>query len=130
MTENGISVSKTVRWVSYVVSALPVLMLAFSATLKFIKPPGFNEGIEHLGWTEGQMFGLGVIEFAVAAVYLVPRTAVLGAILIAAYMGGAVAAHIRVGDPFVVQIGIGVLAWLGLWMRDTRLRALIPIRRF
>ena len=88
MTENGISVSKTVRWVSYVVSALPVLMLAFSATLKFIKPPGFNEGIEHLGWTEGQMFGLGVLEFAVAAVYLVPRTAVLGAILIAAYMGG------------------------------------------
>ena len=76
------------------------------------------------------MFGLGILEFAVAAIYLIPRTAVLGAILIAAYMGGAVAAHVRVGDPFVVQIGIGVLAWLGLWMRDTRLRSLIPIRSF
>lgn len=121
-------ISKTTIWVSYVLSAVPSLMLLASATMKFIKPPGFAEGLDHLGWTESQMFGLGIVEVAVVVIYLIPRTAVFGAILIAAYMGGAIATHVRVGDPFWTQILIGVVVWLGLYLRDTRLRALIPFR--
>lgn len=60
--------------------------------------------------------------------FLIPRTAVLGAILLAGYMGGAIATHVRIGEPFIMQAGVGVLAWLGLYLREPRLRALIPLR--
>lgn len=120
--------SKPVLWTSYVLSAIPVLILLFSGSLKFVKPEGMQEGMDHLGWRMDQATALGIIEISCTIIYLIPRTAVLGAILIAAYMGGAIATHMRVGDAFVIQIGVGVLAWLGLWLREPRLKALLPLR--
>lgn len=72
---------------------------------------------------------LGVTELLCAVLYAIPQTSVLGAILLTGYMGGAIATHARIGEGFIPQIIIGVLVWLGLFLRDARLRALIPIRR-
>lgn len=98
-----------------------------SASMKFIKPTGFDEGLAHLGWAADKITYIGVVEIAVVIIYLIPRTAVIGAILITAYMGGAIATHVRVGDPFWVQILVGMAVWGGLWLRDPRLKQLIPI---
>jgi hypothetical protein len=124
---NG-SVSKKAVWAGHVIGVLPVLLLVFSAVMKFVKPAGFDDGMQHLGWSAGKMNGLGIVEIAICVLYLIPQTAVLGAILITAYMGGAIATHLRVDDPYFIQIGVGILVWLGLYLRDPRIRSLIPIR--
>lgn len=115
-------------WLGWVLGILPCLLLIMSAVMKFIQPKGFDEGMAHMGWPIEKAPTLGVIELTCTAIYLFPKTAMLGAILLAAYMGGAVATHVRVGDPFFVQILVGVSLWLGLWLRDARLRELTPLR--
>lgn len=121
-------VSKKALWAGYIMSALPVLMLLFSAAMKFAKPPPVVEGFKHLGLPESIVFGLGVLEVSCTLLYVIPRTSVLGAILLTGYLGGAVLAHLRVGDPFFGPVIFGVLIWGGLFLRDRRLRALIPFR--
>lgn len=110
-------------------SALPLLMLSFSATMKFLKPPAVIEGFAHLGYPERLVLPLAILELTCTVLYLIPRTAVLGAILVTGYLGGAIASHVRLGEPFLMQTALGVLAWGGLFLRDPRLRALIPLRR-
>jgi hypothetical protein len=122
-------VSKKVLWAGYIMSALPVLMLLFSAAMKFAKPPPVVEGFKHLGLPESLVLGLGVLELGCTLLYVIPRTSVLGAILLTGYLGGAILAHLRVGDPFFGPVIFGVLIWGGLFLRDPRLRALIPLRR-
>jgi len=120
--------STGILWTSYVVSAIPVAMMIFSAVLKFF-PSVVADGFNQLGWPVGLAPILGVIELACVIVYLYPRTAVLGAILVAGYLGGATATHVRVGDGFFfAPFLLGVLAWLGLWLREPRLKALLPFR--
>jgi hypothetical protein len=121
-------VSKGLRWASYVISALPVLMLIFSASGKFFKPAGMETNIEPLGWRMDQMTALGILEVGCLIFYLIPRTAVFGAILLTAYLGGATATHVRIGDPFFFPVALGALLWAGLYLRETRLRALVPLR--
>jgi hypothetical protein len=118
--------TKTVTWVSWVLSGLPCLMLGLSAGMKFVQPAGFVQAMEHMGIPLGQAVGLGVLEVACTVLYLAPRTAVLGAILLTGYMGGAIEAHVRVGDPFVVQFLLGVMLWGGLYLREERLQELMP----
>jgi len=110
-------------------SALPVLALIMSAVMKFLKPAPVVQGFAHLGYLESAAFNLGVVEIACTVVYLVPQTSVLGAILLTGYLGGATASTFRVGDPWVVTVVLGILLWGGLFMRDPRLRALIPVRK-
>jgi uncharacterized membrane protein YphA (DoxX/SURF4 family) len=124
----NISVSKKMLWTGRIVSSLPVLVLIMSAVMKFAKPPPVVEGFAHLGLPVTLAFGLGVLELACTAIYVIPRTAVLGAILLTGYLGGAVVAHLRVGDPFIGPCIFGVLIWAGLFFREPRLRALIPLR--
>ena len=100
-----------------------------SAVIKFIPPSKeVAEGFEHLGWPLRYAVALGVVELTCILLYAIPQTAVLGAILVTGYMGGAIATHVRVGDNFVIQALIPILAWLGLYLRDPRLRALLPLR--
>jgi hypothetical protein len=127
-TQN-IPVSKKAMWTGYVMSALPVLALVMSAVMKFLKPAPVVQGFAHLGYLETAAFNLGVVELACTVVYLVPRTSVLGAILLTGYLGGATASTFRVGDPWVMTVILGVLIWGGLFMREPRLRALIPLRK-
>jgi hypothetical protein len=104
--------------------------MVFSAALKFAKPAPVVEGMVRFGYPAGLLFVLGVLEFLSCVVYLIPRTAVLGAILMTGYLGGATASHVRVSDPsFVTPVVLGVMVWGGLFFRDERMRALIPFRR-
>jgi hypothetical protein len=104
-------------------------MLLFSAAMKFVKPASVVEGFAHLGYPERLALGLGILELACTVIYVIPRTAVLGAILLTGYLGGAIATHLRIGEPFFMPIILGVLVWGGLFLRDPRVRALIPLRR-
>jgi hypothetical protein len=122
------SVSKKMLWAGRVVSALPVVMLLLSAIMKFVKPPEVVEGFAHLEWKESLALGLGIVEIACTVVYVIPRTAVLGAVLVTGYLGGAIATHVRIGDPFFAPLVLGVLVWGGLWLRDLRVRAILPLR--
>ena len=122
-------VSKKTLWAGYVMSALPVLMLLPSAAMKFVKPPPVVDGFAHLGLPESLALGLGILELACTVAYLIPQTSILGAILLTGYLGGATVTHLRVGDPFFMPAIIGVLVWGGLFLREPRLRTLIPVRR-
>jgi len=121
--------SKKMLWAGRIMSTLPVLMLLMSAVMKFMKPASVVEGFAHLGFPESLALGLGILEIACTVVYVIPRTAVLGAILLTGYLGGATVTHLRVGDPFFMPVIIGMLVWGGLFLRDVQLRALIPLRR-
>jgi hypothetical protein len=98
--------------------------------MKVMKVPTVIEGMAHYGYPEHLIFNIGLLEVACVIVYLIPRTAILGAILMTAYLGGATATNVRVGDPsFIGPILAGVFAWAGLWLRDARVSALLPTRR-
>lgn len=120
--------SKKMLWTGRVMSTLPVLALLMSGGMKLAGPPGLAEGFKHLGVPLSHAVGLGVLELACTALYVIPRTSILGAILLTGYLGGAIQTHVRVGDPFYSQIIFGVILWGGLFLRDARLRALIPLR--
>ncbi len=117
-------------WTGRVLSALPVLGLLMSASMKLIHPPQVvSMFVDKLGYQESMLRGLAVVEICCAILYAVPKTAVLGAILLTGYLGGAVATHVRVSDAFVIPIVLGVAIWAGLFLRDERLRALLPLRK-
>lgn len=97
--------------------------------MKLLKSDEAVKGFTDLGWHEEAALVLSIVEIACTVVYLLPATAVLGAILLTGYLGGAVATHARLGQPqFLAPIIVGVFVWGGLWLRDARLRALVPLR--
>ena|SRR5688572_15682828 len=121
--------SKKMLWAGRIVTALPVLMLLFSGVMKLAKPAPVVEGFAKLGYPEHLALGIGILEIACTILYIIPQTAVLGAILLTGYLGGATATHVRVGDPYFATVILGMVVWLGLYLRDARVRALIPLRR-
>lgn len=123
-----ISVSKKMPWAGRAVSALPVLILLSSVAMKFSKSDSFMQEMTRLGYDPKLALFLGVLELACTVLYLIPRTSITGAVLLTGYLGGATATHVRVGDPFFIPIVLGIFIWLGLFLRDERLRALIPLR--
>lgn len=109
-------------------SALPVLMLLLSAFMKLLKLPAAMEGLAHLGYPQYVALPIGIVEFVIStACYVIPRTSVVGAILLTGYLGGATASHVRVGEPFHMSVLLGVFIWGGLYLREPRLRALVPL---
>jgi hypothetical protein len=127
-TSSG-GVSKGALWAGRVISALPVFALLMSATMKFMRPPAVVEGFHKFGYPDRLLLVLGIVEVSCTIVYLIPQTAVLGAILLTGYLGGATATHVRIGDPgFITPVLCGVLVWVGLFLRDRRVRVLIPLR--
>lgn len=124
-------ISKKTLWVGRIMSGLPALFLLFDGVMKLVKPAPVVEATVRLGYPESVIFGLGIVLLASTVLYLLPRTSVLGAILLSGYLGGAVATHVRVGDLFSVVFPVlfGVLLWGGLCLRDDRLRALLLLGR-
>jgi DoxX-like protein len=123
------TVSKGRLWTSYVISALPVLMMGMSGVMKLLKPQPVVEGFGRFGYPESLLVILGVVELTCALLYVIPKTSILGAIFVTGYLGGATATHARVLDlHFVFPFLCGVLAWLGLYLRDGRIRTLIPLK--
>jgi len=130
MTQQAEPTNKAMKWGGLVVSALPVLMLVTSATMKFLhKPEMVGMFTGKFGYPEATLPILAVVELLCTLLYAIPQTSVLGAILLTGYLGGAVATHVRVGDPFFAPLALGVLVWAGLFLRDARLRSLLPLRR-
>jgi len=123
------SVSKKMLWGGRIISALPALLLLFSGAIKLLKPAPVLEEFARLGYSESVVIGIGILELACTAVYLIPRTAILGAILLTGYLGGAVATHVRIGDPFYGPAVLGVMVWAGLYLRTRELHSLVPLRK-
>jgi hypothetical protein len=116
-------------WTGRVLSALPVLMMVFSASMKLTHGAQVVEGwVGKAGYPLGALTPIGIVELTCVLLYVIPRTSVLGALFLTAYLGGAVATHVRVGESPVVPILVGVIAWAGLYLRDERLHALVPLR--
>jgi hypothetical protein len=120
--------SGTIAWVGRVISVLPSVVFAISAFMKLKGGAEVTEGMAHLGLPEPLIVPLAILEISCVVIYLIPATTVLGAILLTGYIGGAICTHLRVGDPFFLQIAIGIFVWLGLYLRESRLRELIPLR--
>lgn len=124
-------VSKTSLWVGRIVSYLPALFLLVDGAMKLVKPRVVVEATVNLGYPESVIVPIGVVLIVCTILYLIPATSVLGAILLTGYLGGAVATHVRVNEglfSIVFAVIFGMLLWLGLYLRDARVRALIPIR--
>ena len=125
------SIAKGRLWAGRIIGGLPALFLLVDAIMKFFKPAPVIEATVKLGYPESVIIGLGVVLLASTILYLIPRTSVLGAILLTGYLGGAVATHVRVGEGWfsiLFPVIFGVLLWAGLWLRDGRLQELIPLR--
>ena len=128
------TVSKSSLWAGRIISALVVLFLLFDSVFKLIKPTPAPvvEAFAHLGWPLSLEVNLAVLLLCCNVLYAIPPTSLLGAILLTGYLGGAVATHLRTGDPLFSHVlfptYLGVLLWLGLYLREDRLRALIPLR--
>ena len=123
-------VSKTTLWIGRVMSALPALLVLLSSVMKLMKTAAVMEGFARAGVPERLIIPVGIIELVCVIVYVIPQTAVLGAILMTGLLGGATITTLRIGDPtYPMPVVLGMLAWGGLFLRDTRLRELIPIRK-
>jgi len=124
--------SSKALWAGRIASGSAVAFLLFDAIIKLLGAPAAVEGTTQLGYPASVLFGLGLVEVVCLIIYLIPRTSILGAILWTGYLGGAVATHVRVGSPLVSHIlfpiYVAALLWIGLWLRDRRLRELLPIR--
>jgi len=132
MSEQGKATGGKMFLAGWIVTGLVGAFLAFSASLKFFMPDVVRETLGGLGWPAHHDLKIGLIEVACVVLYLIPRTAVLGAVLETALLGGAIATNVRVDNPLfsheLFGVYLGVLVWLGLWLRDPRVRALLPLR--
>jgi hypothetical protein len=120
--------SGKIVWIGRGISILLSLLFLMSAGMKLRGGAEVTQGMAHLGLPESLIMPLAILELSCVTIYLIPATSVLGAILLTGYLGGAICTHLRVGDPFYMQIVFGVLVWLGLYFRENRLKALIPVR--
>jgi len=122
--------SKTMLWTGRIMSAVPVLLTLLASIMKLVKAPAVMEGMGRTGFSERFIVPIGILELICVVVYLIPRTSVLGAILLTGLLGGATVTTLRIGDPtFPMPVVLGMMACGGLYLRDARLRALLPLRR-
>lgn len=122
------SPSKSALWTGRVLTTLVVLFLLFDAITKVIKEAHTISASAKLGWTAQGVQNIGFVLLACTIIYIIPRTAILGAILLTGYLGGATAVSVMTGYPFFFPVIFGILAWLGLWLRDAGLRKIVPLR--
>jgi len=123
-------VSKGTLWAGRVATALPALFLLIDAGAKLLKPAPVIEATTQLGYAENTIVPLGIVLVVCTILYLIPKTSVLGAILVTGFLGGAVATHVRAGTgafPVVFPVILGGLLWLGLYLRNPSLRLLVPL---
>lgn len=119
---------KAALWIGRILSGLVSAFLTMSAAMKLSGAPELAAAFGHLGISSDMAGALAVLELACVLLYALPQTAVLGAVLLTGYLGGATLAHVRVGDPFITVVIIGVVAWGALYLRDPRVRRLLPLR--
>lgn len=125
--------SKIARWAGYIITTLVVLFLLFDCTIKLLNLPMAVDGTVVLGYPASVVVPLGILQLICLIIYLIPQTSVLGAILITGYLGGAIATHVRLENPLfshiLFPVYVGLMIWGGLYLRNQRLRALIPLNQ-
>jgi uncharacterized membrane protein YphA (DoxX/SURF4 family) len=120
--------SKYMTYAGWVFTVLVGLMMIASGTVKLMKPPDLIKPfVATFGYPEDLILVIGMVEVFCAVLYLLPPTTMLGAVLLTGYLGGAIATHVRVKDSFISPLVIGVFVWLGVYLRDPRVRALLPV---
>ena len=123
---------KRMKWAGYALTGLVTLFLVMDTTMKLLQLDVVKATMVELGWPGEMGLSLGIILAVCTVLYVVPQTAVLGAVLLTAYLGGAVATHVRIGSLLfshvLFGVDVGVMMWGGLWLREPRLRALFPLR--
>ena len=130
MENSGQGISRKQQWAGRIVSAVPVLFLLMDGAMKLFKPSFVVKATTELGFPESTIVGIGIVLLASVALHLVPRTSFLGALLITAYLGGAVASKVRVGAPvfdITFALIVAALLWGGFWLRQRSVRAVLPL---
>ena len=125
---SGASSSSKFLWAGRITSAIPVIALLASGLMKLSNSAQVVEGFAKFGYPQKLLLPIGLAEILCTIVYLIPRTSVRGAVLLTGYLGGATATHVRISDVFIPPIILGIMVWGGLYFRDPRLRALLPLR--
>jgi hypothetical protein len=115
-------------WAGRIVSGLAIFVFIFTVSFALLKPEMAAQGFAHYNYPPEIMLRILYVELTCVALYAIPQTAVFGAILLTAYLGGATATHVRVGEPFYLPVIVGIAIWIGLFLRDERIRALVPLR--
>ena len=123
--------NKWVAWSGRLLSLVPVIILLSSARWKLTHNPWYIREWARIGYSPGAVSGIGLVQVACVVLYLIPQTAVLGTVLLTGYLGGAIASYVRIGEPYpmLVPLTTCLFAWAGLYLREERLWALLPIRR-
>lgn len=123
--------SKAARWTSYIMSGIVILFMLMDSIMKFVKPTEVIEGTLALGFKESHLVTMGSLGLISTLLYIYPRTAILGAVLLTGYFGGAMATHVRLDNPLFTHIlftgYLGIMMWGGLWLRNLKLRELFPM---
>ncbi|HUA01708.1 MAG TPA: DoxX family protein [Candidatus Aquilonibacter sp.] len=130
-TARSAPASKAALWSGRVISGLVVLFMVFDGVTKVMKVQQVIDATIRIGFPLSTIVGIGITLLVCVTLYVIPRTSILGAILLTGYFGGATAANIRAQSPLfntAFAVGFGVLTWLGLYLRDRQLRALVPVR--
>ncbi|MFI5345649.1 MAG: DoxX family protein [Elusimicrobiota bacterium] len=120
---------KKMTWAGRALTALCLPPFLMGAFMMITKNPEALEGMVKMGWPASAVNTILTLELVSLILYLIPQTAVLGAVLLTGYLGGAVATHLRAGEAPTAAVVVGVIVWAGLWLREPRLRALMPFRK-
>lgn len=125
------STKRWVLWAGWVLSLWPVFVVVSSATWKLTRNPWYVAEFQRIGWPASALTGLALLQLGCLALFVIPPTAVLGAVLLTGYLGGAIATYVRMGEPYpvLVPLSTSLIAWAGIYLREERLRALLPLRR-
>jgi len=125
------STRRWLLWAGWGLSLWPAFVILSSATWKLTRNPWYVHEFARIGWPERDLTGLALLQLCCLALFLIPRTSVLGAVLLTGYLGGAIATYVRMGEPYpvLVPLSTSLIAWAGIYLREKRLRALLPIRR-
>jgi hypothetical protein len=121
--------SKKVLWAGIILSALPCVLFILTGLYLFINRAAVEPGMIHLGYAPTLAVVISGLELGCAIIYMIPRTSVLGAVLLTGYLGGATASHIRIEESPAMPLIVAALVWLGIYLREPRLRELLPTRR-
>lgn len=121
--------SPWLKRIGVVLTVLPALLLLMSAAMKVTRQQEVVDSFPQSGYSADLLVPIGGFELVATILFLVPQTAVLGAVLLTGYLGGAAATHVRLGEPFITPVLVGAVVWGALYLRDARLRALVPLRR-
>ena len=129
----AVPVSKARQWTGWILTVIAAIFLIFDGATKVLLVPAVLAAMAPLGYPVSLTRDIGILLLVCTAIYLIPRTSVFGAIVLTGYLGGAIAAHVRIGSPLFSHIlfgfYLGLMVWGGLWLRDRNLRALLPLRR-